>query len=117
MKMQNPTVTFVTAFIDLNEDRTKDRSPETRINLFKNIAKSGVAICLYVSSKYENIGKDLENEFKNVKLMKITNLEDTETYKIINNLKPNLPLVRKECHDTLNFITLMLYPEDVTSYT
>ena len=105
--MQIPTVTFVTAFIDLNEDRSNDRSPETRISLFKNIAKSGVAICLYVSSKYENIGKDLENEFKNVKLMPITNLEDTEIYKIINKFNPNLPSIITNYHDTLNFMSLI----------
>jgi len=105
--MQFHTVTFVTAFIDLNEDRSKDRTPEIRIKLFKNIAKSGIAICLYVSSNYENIGKELVNEFKNVKLMPITNLEDLETYKILNNIKPNLPQIRTDYHDTVNFFILM----------
>jgi glycosyl transferase family 25 len=102
-----PTITFVTAFIDLNEDRSRDKSPETRISLFKKLAKAGLSICLYVSSTYEKIGKELANEFTNVKLMEITNLEDTETYKIINDLNPSLPVVRTDYHDTRNFLILM----------
>lgn len=105
--MQNPTVTFVTALIDLNEDRSRERSPETRINLFRHIANSGVAICLYVSSTYEDIAKELENEYKNIKLMPIINLEDTQTYKIINELNPALPATKTDYHDTRQFITLM----------
>lgn len=101
------TVTFVTAFIDLYEDRSKDKSPDKCINLFKQLAASGISICLYVSSLYESIGIELSNTFNNVKLMKITNLEDTETYKIIKNLNPILPEIRTDYHDTLNFMILM----------
>ena len=102
----NPTVTFVTAFIDLNEDRPKDRTPETRVTLFRHIANSGVSICLYVSSKYETIGKELENEYKNIKLMPIINLEDLETYKLITSYLPNLPTNRLPYKDTLNYMII-----------
>ena len=104
--MPEPTLTFTTAFIDLNEDRSKDKSPEVRIKHFKTLAKSGIAICLYVSSTYENIGKELENEFENVKLMPIINLEDLETYKIIKRLNPTLPTNRNIEKDTLNYMIL-----------
>jgi len=104
--MPEPTITFTTAFIDLNEDRSKDKSPEVRIKHFKTLAKSGIAICLYVSSTYENIGKELENEFKNVKLMPIINLEELETYKIIKKLNPELPINRNNEKDTLNYMIL-----------
>ena len=105
--MNNPTVTYVTAFIDLNEDITKNRPLDVCIKMFKNLANSGVAICLYVSSNYENIGKELSNEYKNIKLMPITNLEDTKTYKIITEYSPSLPAIRTEGHDTINFLILM----------
>jgi glycosyl transferase family 25 len=104
--MPEPTITFTTAFIDLNEDRSKDKSPEVRIKHFKTLAKSGIAICIYVSSTYENIGKELENEFKNVKLMPIINLEKLETYKIIKKLNPELPINRNNEKDTLNYMIL-----------
>ena len=105
--MQNPTVTFVTAFIDLYEDSPTDKLPTYRINLFRHIANSGVAICLYVSSKYENIGKEFESEYKNIKLMQITNIENTETYKIIKKLNPVLPINKTDNKDTINFLILM----------
>ena len=101
-----PTVTFVTAFIDLNEDRSKDRTPELRISLFRHIANSGVSICLYVSSKYETIGKELENEYKNITLMPLLNLEDTETYTLITSFTTNLPPHRLVYKDTLNYMII-----------
>ena len=104
--MLDPTITFVSAFIDLNEERIKDRTPETRTQLFKQLADTGISICLYVSSTYETIGKILENEYTNVKLMPIINLEDTETYKLIKSFNPVLPVNRCHFKDTLNYMIL-----------
>ena len=104
--MPDPIITFVSAFIDLNEERIKDRTPETRTQLFRQLATSGISICLYVSSTYENIGKTLENEYPNVKLMPIINLEDTETYKLIKSFNPVLPVNRCTFKDTLNYMIL-----------
>lgn len=104
--MPEPSITFVTAFIDLNEERVKDRTPETRVKLFKQLADSGISICLYVSSTYETIGKELENKYPNVKLMQILNLEDTETYKLIKSFNPDLPKNRCHFKDTLNYMIL-----------
>ena len=105
--MPEPTVTFVTAFIDLNEDIVQNRTPEIRLKYFKHLADSGIAICLYVSSVYETIGRDLANKYKNVKLMPFINIEELETYKLIKSLNPELPHNRTECHDTLNFLILI----------
>ena len=104
--MLEPSITFVSAFIDLNEERVKDRTHETRIKLFKQLADSGISICLYVSSTYENIGKELENEYTNVKLMPIINLEDLKTYKLIKSFNPDLPKNRCHYKDTLNYMIL-----------
>ena len=55
--MSIPKVTFVTAFIDLNEpNRSKVRTPDQYVSLFKLLASSKVPICFYVSSSYELIG-------------------------------------------------------------
>ena len=101
-----PSVTFVTAFIDLNEDRSKDRTPDTRVSLFRHIANSGVSICLYVSSKYEKLGKELEIEYENIKLMPIIDLEDTETYKLITSYSPELPCTRLVYKDTIKYMII-----------
>ena len=85
--MPEPTVTFTTAFIDLNEDRSKDKTPEVRIAHFREpCSKVGFQYVLYVSSTYEIIGKKLEKEYENIKLMPIINLEELETYKVIKNM-------------------------------
>jgi len=105
--MSKPSITFVSAFIDLNEEDRHYRESNKYIELFKKLAESGISICLYLSSKYENVGVELSNEFKNVKIMPITNLEDTETYKLITNLNPKLPKKRANNKDTINYLILM----------
>ena len=80
------SITFVSAFIDLNENRDTFRTTDKYVYLFKQLASSGISICLYVCSKYESIGLELQKEFTNVKLMAITNLEDTEIYKLIRHV-------------------------------
>ena len=106
--MSIPTVTFVTAFIDLNEpNRSKVRTTNQYVSLFKLLASSKVPICLYVSSSYESIGIELQLEFSNVKLMPIINLEDTETYKIINSCNPSLPPIQNIEKDTKEYFILM----------
>ena len=129
----HPTITFVTAFIELNEVRTSCKSVENYITYFNQLASSGIHICLYVSSSYEKYGLDLQTMFQNVKLIKIINNEDTEIYKLINaNISalssspslssqsspssqssqsplqlPNLIINKNEYKDTINFISLM----------
>jgi beta-1,4-mannosyl-glycoprotein beta-1,4-N-acetylglucosaminyltransferase len=106
MNKLKPTITFVTAFIDLYEDRSKDKSVEKYITYFKQLATSGIHICLYVSALYEKHGLELQSSFPNVKLIKVINLEETITYKLIQSNNPLLPANRTEYHDTMNFINL-----------
>ena len=105
--MAKSNVTFVTAFIDLNEDRQNCKSLDTYISLFKTLAESGISICLYLSPNLEHIGIELQELYKNVKFIKTINLEDTVTYKVINSLNPLLPNKRCTIKDSLNYITLM----------
>ena len=64
--MAKLNVTFVTAFIDLNEDRQNCRSLDTYISLFKTLANSGISICLYLSPKLENIGIELQELYSSI---------------------------------------------------
>ena len=105
--MTKPTVTFVTALIDLNENIVQSRTPEIRLTYFKHLAESGIAICIYLSKKYETLGKELETQYKNVKIMQLVDIEELETYKLIKSYNTELPLNRTECHDTMNFLILM----------
>ena len=105
--MTETKITFVTAFIDLNEDRTKCRTLDTCISLFKTLVESGISICLYLSPNLENIGIKLQELYKNVKFIKTINLEDMITYKLIKSLNPLLPNKRCTVKDSLNYIALM----------
>jgi len=105
--MTKPTVTFVTALIDLNENIVQSRTPEIRLTYFKHLAESGIAICIYLSKKYETLGRELETQYKNVKIMPLIDIEELETYKLIKSYNTELPLNRTECHDTMNFLILM----------
>ena len=56
-----PSVTFVAAFLDLNEDRSKDKSAERCFGLFKRLIDSGINICVFVSKSYYEIISNLLN--------------------------------------------------------
>jgi len=106
--MSSTKITFVTAFIDLYEDdRQHVRTSDNYVSLFKQLASSGISICLYVSSSYELIGLDLQKQFPNVVLMRILELKDTETYKIIMDHNPEIPIVSNIKKDTKNYMILM----------
>lgn len=105
--MTKSSITFVSAFIDLNEDRKNYRSLNTYISLFKTLANSGISICLYLSPNLENIGIELQELYSNVKFIKTVKLEEMQTYKIINELNPKLPEKRCPIKDSLNYMILM----------
>lgn len=68
--MTEANITFVTAFIDLNEDRTNCRTLDTYVSLFKTLVESGISICLYLSPNLENIGNELQELYQNIKFIK-----------------------------------------------
>lgn len=105
--MPKPTITFVTAFLDLYEDRSKDKSIETCLNHFRTFAKYGFSIALYCSERFHKMGESLATYFPNVKLMEVIKLQDTWTSQTVQNHLPSLPEKRTEHHDTQNFMTLM----------
>lgn len=85
-------ITFVTGLFDLHEDRSKDRSMETRIELFRSLQSSGIHIHLFVSPEYAHLGGE------------VVSLEELDAYK---TAPPGLPESRNKHHDTRNFLILM----------
>ena len=99
---------FVSAFINLKEDRSKDKSPEKCFNHFRTLAASGIHIFLFMSPDYAEIAKGFEKDFPNVHLVELLELEDLDTYKQIKELNfKQLPERRTGFHDTMNFMILM----------
>ena len=85
-------ITFVTALLDLHEDRSKDRSMESRIAHFRQLESSGIKLHLFVSPEYAHLGGE------------VVSLEELETF---TTAPPGLPTQRTSYHDTKHFLCLM----------
>lgn len=93
--------TFVTAFLDLAEDRSKDKSVEKCFGLFGQLAATGIRIHLFLSRCYEGLVTA-----PNVSIEYIE-LEQLSTFKDISGLDYAMPSNRTPHHDTKNFMILM----------
>ena len=95
---------FVTAFIDLKEDRSNEKSVPVRLNHFQHIASSGIPILLFLSKSYEEEYRNTCS-FPNVRIV-FLEFEELETYNCVpENI--NLPPNRNVHKDTRNFLILM----------
>jgi len=93
-------ITFVTGFLNLHEDRSKDKSVDTCFQHFTNLVNSGLSLVVFLSSAYW----DRRIESSNILYIPLE-LEDLEIYKECTSLQ--LPAVRTNYHDTRNFLTLI----------
>ena len=97
--------TFVTAFLDLKEDRTKDKSTDTCFNHFLSILNTRVPIVLFLSKCFLERLKGVDTS--NVTIVPIE-LDELDIYKHAVSAGPlTLPSNRTSHHDTLNFMILM----------
>jgi len=102
------SLTFVTAFLNIYEVPFENKDIEWRFNHFEKIAKTGVQICLYTDSQcYETLNELLEiNNYTNVKLMPVINLEETFCFNAISSLEYSLPDSRNLKKDTKEYLIL-----------
>jgi hypothetical protein len=102
-----PPITFVTAFLQLPEDRSKDKSVDTCFTHFARFAATGASIRLYLShcyrEQYERVCGAVETNIH----VEYLELEDLATFKEIEDLNLRLASHRTEYHDTRAFMTLM----------
>lgn len=108
-----PLTTFVTAFLDLREDRSKDKSVERCFTLFDVVAATGIPFHVFLSKSYEALwASKLASKLQNVHVEWIE-IEDLATYKevqaveLITGAPLALPQQRTPHHDTRNFMILM----------
>ena len=97
---------FVTAFIDLKEDRSQEKSAETRCAHFRNLAATGIPIYLFMSRCYQEMYNRIVGAPENVTI-EYAELEDLDTYKDIAGTDYGLPAKRTPHKDTANFMILM----------
>jgi hypothetical protein len=97
--------TFVTAFIDLEEDRGEVRAPQHYLTEFLKLARTGIPIHLFVSYSYIHMLECLR-AFLNVYIFPLS-LQEIDLYKALKDHQPNLPSVVNTPKDTRNFMILM----------
>jgi hypothetical protein len=101
--MNNPVV-LVTAFIDLNEDRSNCKSVDLYWSLFNHVVSMDLPIILFTNKKYEDRVKLLPSNVH----ARYIELEDTETYKLVNSFENvSIPSSDSPTKDTKNFMILM----------
>lgn len=97
---------FVSAFLDLNEDRTKEKSVEKYLELLHQLIETGIQLHLFISPKYANqIPYASENFF-----VEFIDLEDLEIFKFASgsvSKEISLPPQRNTGKDTANYMILM----------
>jgi len=102
------SITFVTSFFNIyDEDYDETKSASWRVERFREIAETGIQICIYTCQVYEKYVKELEAEFpENVRWMKTMELSDTLIYKSFTDIK-FLPCQRNQNKDTVEYMILI----------
>jgi len=95
-------VTFVTAFVTLQEDRSKDKSPSTYVDMFKKAYESGAHFHIFVSEDLLHLVTQFDRA-----TIEVLSLEETRTWRDIATIHHRLPSCRTDYHDTERFLALM----------
>ena len=98
-----PTV-FVSAFLNLREDRSKDKSVDTCFQHFSKLADTGIHIHLFLSRSFQGNYEQIRRPNVFVEWIEF---EDLDLYKDLRDVKCELPSNRTGHHDTRNFMILM----------
>jgi hypothetical protein len=96
----NITVTFVSAFLNINNCDTTKYFP-----YFERLAKSGVLIALFMDKNYKEFGEYIIKKYLNVKIIKYITIDDLYVKELVKN--KDLPLNRNNQKDTKDYLTLI----------
>ena len=99
-------VVFVTAFLDLGEDRSQNKSVEVCFNHFNSLARTGAQIQLFLSPCYKGDYDRICKHHSNV-LLEYVELPQLNTFREIADLDVRLPSFRTQYKDTRAFLTMM----------
>jgi hypothetical protein len=104
------SVTFVTSFFYIYErEYDAKKTIPWRIERFREIASTGINICVYVCPTLEKYIKELEAEFPdNVRLMKTMEIRDTIISNFLDeNGEYTLPEKRSDTKDLAGYLTVI----------
>jgi len=84
--------TYVSALIDLKEQRPSGQSLNDYLKHFQNLANTNLPFHVFISSSYEESFKEKYSSYKNISY-DILNLEDLEIYKELQDVEYGRPAV------------------------
>ena len=102
------SLAFVTSFFYIYEkDYDNNKTITWRIERFKEIANTGIKICIYVCPTFEKYIMDLLEEFPNVKLMRTMEIKDTWISKTCVNISHELPEQKNNTKDVNDYMIVI----------
>ena len=101
-----PFTTYVSAFLNLQEDRSILRSPVEYFKLFESLAKSTLFFHLFLSSCYKELAEEMFGSYPNLHIQYL-DLKELELYKALEGVEYSLPSNRSVRKDTKPFMLLM----------
>ena len=103
------SLTYVTAYLNIYNDQVPlQRTNEWRLKHFRNIASTGINICIIVSPDCEPAISNIVNEFPNIHILKTMTIEDTWVFEQCHlfECEYTLPENRSITKDTEAYIQL-----------
>ena len=94
--------TFVSAFIDLKEEREKRHTPLSRFNLFEELSSTGIHIHLFLSESYRDLYEKMIGERENI-FLEYIELEDLTTYDDLSGISYTVPSSDNITKDTAHY--------------
>jgi len=107
MSLGRPKLTFVTSFVDIYKNSFEDKTVEWRFEKFKDIAETGIQICLYVSAECYLELNEFVIKYPNVKIMKQINISETFIANHCKGIEYSLPECRNQPKDVAEYMMLI----------
>ena len=102
------TVTFVTCLFHIyNMNYDDNKNIHWRIERFKELLNTDIHICIYVCHVLEPIIRHLEEQYENLRIMKVVEIEDLWVYNETVKYDFTLPEQRNLLKDTPNYMFVM----------
>ena len=97
-------ITFVTAFFNIYKHPSNSDIIKNRFDRFKEIAITGIQLCVYTEDDFIDTFNELIKEFPNIKLMNPINLKDSNIATICSMIDYSLPNTRNQEKDNDDFM-------------
>jgi len=97
-------ITFVTAFFNIYKHPINSETITKRFDRFKEIAITGIQMCVYTEPDLIDTFNELIKEFPNIKLMEPINLNDSNIATICSTIHYTLPNTRNKDKDNDEFM-------------